>query len=103
MQSQIITLAHLEQLGVNLEGENVDALLAHLNESLEERVGLEITESLNDEQLKELVALQEDGSDEEVASWLEKNVPELQQITQDEVDILLGELAENTDGINEHQ
>jgi len=97
----IITKALLDEAGIDLVGQDVDALLAHLNQTLEERVGTEITESLDDSQLNELLAVQENGSDEEVGAWLDKNVPELQEITQDEVDILLGELAENADDINQ--
>jgi len=97
----IITKALLDEAGIDLTGQDVDALLAHLNRTLEERVGTEITESLDDTQLDELLAVQENGSDEEVGAWLEKNVPELQEITQDEIDILLGELSENADSINQ--
>ena len=97
----IITKQLLDEAGIDLTGQDVHALLAHLNQTLEERVGTEITESLDDTQLEALLAVQENGSDEEVGAWLEKNVPELQEITQDEIDILLGELSENADGINQ--
>mgnify|MGYP000897672559 CR=1 FL=1 len=97
----IITKQLLDEAGIDLTGQDVDALLAHLNQTLEERVGTEITASLDDTQLEALLAVQENGSDEEVGAWLEKNVPELQEITQDEIDILLGELSENADGINQ--
>lgn len=96
----IITKALLDEAGIDLSGKDIDTLLAHLNQTLEERVGTEITESLDDTQLNELLEVQENGSDEEVGSWLDKNVPELQEITQDEIDILLGELAESADDIN---
>jgi hypothetical protein len=97
---QFITKESLLALGINLEGKDVDSLLAHLNDTLEERVGAEITEALDDTQLKTLVDLQEKASDEEVGQWMQANVPEFEQIVQDEIDIVLGELAENTDGIN---
>ena len=96
----IITKELLDEFGVELNGQDEQAFLAHLNETLTERVGSEITESLDDAQLEELLKLQENGSDEQVGEWLNKNVPELEQITQDEIDILLGELAENTDEVN---
>jgi hypothetical protein len=99
----LITRDILNQAGINLDGKDIDALLTHLNQTLEERVGTEITASLSDEQLNELLDLQEKGDDEAVADWLQANVEELDQIAQDEIDILLGELAENSDGINEHQ
>jgi hypothetical protein len=97
---EYITKESLINLGINLEGQDVDSLLAHLNDTLEERVGSEITESLDDTQLTILVEMQEKASDEEIGEWLKQNVPEFDQIVQDEIDIVLGELAENTDGIN---
>jgi uncharacterized protein DUF5663 len=97
---QFITKDSLLTLGINLEGQDVDSLLAHLNDTLEERVGAEITESLDDTQLKTLVEMQEKASDEEIGEWLKQNVPEFQQVVQDEIDIVLGELAASTDGIN---
>ncbi|HSW91678.1 MAG TPA: DUF5663 domain-containing protein [Candidatus Saccharimonadales bacterium] len=97
---EFITKESLLNLGINLDGQDVDSLLDHLNDTLQERVGTELTESLNDEQLKTLVELQDKATDEEVGNWLEANVPEFEQIVKDEIDILLGELAENTDGIN---
>lgn len=97
---EFITKESLLALGINLDGQNVDSLLDHLNDTLQERVGTELTESLNDEQLKTLVELQDKATDEEVGNWLEANVPEFEQIVKDEIDILLGELAENSDGIN---
>jgi hypothetical protein len=97
---EFITKESLLSLGINLDGQDVDSLLDHLNDTLQERVGTELTEALNDEQLKTLVELQDKATDEEVGNWLEANVPEFEQIVKDEIDILLGELAENSDGIN---
>jgi len=96
-----ITEDSLKNLGINLEGKDVASLLTHLNETLEERVGAEITDALDDNQLKVLLDLQDKASDEEVGAWLQANVPEFEQIVKDEIDIILGELAENSDGINE--
>jgi len=98
-----ITEENLKNLGIDLEGKDVASLITHLNDTLEERVGAEITDTLNDEQLKTLVDMQENADEEEVGKWLQENVPEFEQIVQDEIDILLGELAENTDGINSVQ
>ena len=97
---QYITLDDLTKIGIAKSPEETDALLTHLNEQLEERVGTEIVESLEDEKLDEYLALEESGTDEEVGSWLLENVSELPQMVQDEIDILLGELAENAEGIN---
>lgn len=97
---EYITKDMLKNLEINLEGKDVDSLLEHLNETLEERVGAEITDALDDTQLQKLLDLQENASEEEVGEWLRANVPEFEQIIQDETDILLGELAESSDGIN---
>lgn len=96
---QIITKDLLVALGINLTEEQLDTLVEHANTTLNERIGAEITESLDDNQLKELIALEEANDDVKVAEWLSKNIPELKEIIEDERDILLGELAENTDAI----
>lgn len=96
----IITVELLESLGVKIDPTTQTQLIAHLNETLEERVGTEITESLTDDQLAELVSLQEKSDDEAVNTWLTAHVPELGDIIQDEIDILVGELNENSDQLN---
>lgn len=101
MEDYTITEDTLQKVGIDLKDQDTAALLAHLNEMLEERIGAEITDSLDDTKLQELLDLQEKGSDEETGNWLQANVPELKEIIQDETDILLGELAENSDGINQ--
>lgn len=95
-----ITKQMLTTSGITVAPEEEEALLDHLNETLEERVGLEITDSLNDQQLEALAALQEQDDPTAIQQWLADNVPELQDIIKDEIDILLGEIAENADGIN---
>ena len=97
---QHITKDTLESVGIAVKPEDEAALLEHLNTTLQERVGLEIIDSLNDEQLAALADIQENGDPQTVQQWLIDNVPELDEIKKDEIDILLGELAENTDGIN---
>lgn len=97
---QFITAATLKQVGISLQADEEAALLEHLNTTLQERVGLEITDSLTDEQLATLADLQEGGDPQTIQQWLVDNVPELNDIVKDEIDILLGEIAENTDGIN---
>lgn len=95
-----ITKALLDSAGISVKPEDEATLLDHLNTTLQERVGLEITDSLDDEQLEALATLQENGGAEAVQQWLTDNVPELGDIVKDEIDILLGEIAENADGIN---
>lgn len=101
MSTQYITKETVLGLGIDLGDQDIDALLTHLNETLEERIGTEITDSLDDNQLQELLKIQESANDEEIGKWLETNVPDMKQIVQDEIDILLGEIAENSGAINE--
>lgn len=101
MKQSLITAETLDEFDINLADQDVKSLLNHLNTTLEERIGSEITTALNDTQLAELAELQETATDEVIASWLEHAVPELQQITQDEIDILLGELADSSRTINQ--
>lgn len=101
MKHQFITQSTLEALGIDFTNQDVDALLSQLNNTLQERVGHEITESLDGEQLKTLLEIQETASEDELSAWLERNVPGLQQIVQDEIDILLGELVDDNDTAEE--
>ena len=96
----LITRQSLEDFGIDLSDKDVDSLLAHLNDTLEERIGAEITEYLSDKQLEELVELQETKSEDEIAVWINDNIENLADIAQDEANILLGELAENSDNIS---
>ena len=96
-----ITKDALLALGINLGDQDIDSLIAHLNETVEERIGTEITEELDDAQLEELVKLQETASEEEIGQWIATHVPEYEQIVQDNIDIVIGELAESADGINQ--
>jgi hypothetical protein len=97
MNHQFITQATLEALDVDLTGEDVEALLDHLNETLQERISAVITESLNDDQLKTLLTMQESASDEALGTWLEENVADMQQVVQTETDILMAEILEEDD------
>jgi len=97
---QYITKETLDEFGINLNGQDEASLLEHLNDTLQERIGTEITAMLSDTKLKELVELQETASDEQMGTWLSENVPELQQIAEDEIAIIMGELSESTEAIN---
>ncbi len=97
---QYITEETIQAFGITLAAQDKDSLLEHLNETLQERVGTEIAAMLDDTKLQELLDLQESASADQVGTWLTQNVPELQQIVEDEIDILMGELADNTDSIN---
>jgi hypothetical protein len=95
-----VTKQSLLALGINLGDQDIDSLLLHLNDLIEERIGAEITESLTDEQLAELVSLQEESDEEKIGEWIAAHVPDYAAIVQDNIDITVGELAENADGVN---
>lgn len=95
-----ITKDYLKQLGIALDDSTADALISHLNDTVNERIGAEITEALNDEQLKELVVMQDTASDDELGAWVAKHVPDYEDIVQDNIDIAVGELAQSSDAIN---
>jgi len=99
IEDQIITPTLLAAAGVNVPEDEIVDLILEANDELDERIGEQITESLDDKQLKELVDLEENGTDEQVAAWLDKNVADLQQIIEDERDILIGEIAEDAKNI----
>lgn len=98
---QYITKELLDDFGITLGDQDETSLLEHLNETLQERIGTEVAAMLDDERLQELLDLQETADDATVGDWLAKNVPELPQIAQDEINILLGEVADNASTINE--
>lgn len=98
---QYITKQDLIALGIAINNVDSDALIDHLNEQLVERIGVEIAEQLEDGKLVEYIKFQETASDEAIERWLQDNIPDFQVIFQDEIDILLGELAENADNLNQ--
>lgn len=97
--NQLITEDTLVAMGIQLSEEEMKTLVQHANETLNERVGADVIESLDDEKLEEYLALQQGGDVDKASSWLTENVPELKEIVENERDILLGELAENAESI----
>lgn len=100
MDQQYITKETLQDFGISLADQDERTLLEHLNETLQERVGTEVATVLSDDKLKELVELQETAPEEQLGNWLMRNVPELQQIVEDEIGIIMGEINEHVDTIN---
>lgn len=88
----------LEDIGVQLDDATYAALSAHFEQTLEERVVQEVIQELTPEQAATLAEFGE-HEDEQMYAWLVTAVPSLPQIVSDEIDILLGEIAENADSI----
>ena len=95
----LLTRTILKDLGIHLADQDYQSLAKHFEETLDERVIEEIVSGLSPEQAQQLVTLRQSG-DQEVLAWLQQTVPELSEIVADEVDILLGELAENSEAIS---
>jgi ABC-type proline/glycine betaine transport system substrate-binding protein len=90
----------LKSLGLTLSDDAKPAFIEHLLETLEERVGVAVTELLDDDELEELVTLT-DGDDEATTeAWIKQHVPDYEDVVKDEFDILMGEIAEQADEIN---
>lgn len=96
----IVTKAQLNSIGINLPEDQMQALIQHVEDTINSQIGEEIVESLDDEQLKELVQMQDnDVPAEEIDTWIRERVPEYDEIIEDNVAIVLGELADNSDAI----
>jgi hypothetical protein len=93
----VITKQLIDDLGVIMSDQNLEVLSEHFETTLDNRVVDEIAQELNVDQLKQLNAIREQGTDEELGEWLKRNVPDLKEIIDDETAILLGELADGAD------
>ena len=95
----MITKVQLNSVGINLPDDQAQALIQHVEETVNERISEEIVDSLDDAQLAELVALQDDVPAEQLEAWIRERVPEYDEIVEDNVTIVLGELVENSEAI----
>ena len=100
IQATIVTKAQLNSIGISLPDDQMQALIQHVEETINERISEEVVESLTDEQLAELVKMQDSNvSAEEIDAWIRERIPEYDEIIEDNVTIVLGELVENSDAI----
>jgi hypothetical protein len=95
----ILTPDIVRNLGIELAEADMQSLAEHFEATLDERVINEIVLGLTPEQAQQLAELQQAG-DDTILEWLQANVPDLADIVSDEIDILLGELAENTEALD---
>lgn len=84
----------LQDIGIHLDNATYDSLAAHFEETLYQRVIEEVVVEMTPEKAEELTALK-DSDESAVQQWLVANVPDLEEIVSDEIDILLGEIAES--------
>jgi len=93
-----ITEKELKDIGINLTGDELTSLLDHLNGELNDRVGESILRELSDEQIDEYNKISETADEKVIEDWMVKRIPDFQQIVQDEISIVLSEIAEKTTG-----
>ena len=96
--TELLSKDLLESLGIVLDDATYQLLSGHYEQVLNKRVMQEVINFLEDSKVTELGNVMQ-YSDETVQGWLVANVPELEQIIEDEIAILLSEIAEHTDEI----
>lgn len=96
----LLTREFLQDIGITLTELDYKMLAEHFDTTLYDRIINELVEELTPEQASELTHLQA-ADDETLRQWLVTNVPDLPEIVSDEIDILLGEIAEHSEAIGE--
>lgn len=95
-----ITKEQLNSIGIDLPDDEMAALIEHTESAINERIGEEIIDSLDDDQLKEFVGMQDRNTPaEQIEQWIIERVDDYQEIIEDNVAIVLGELAESVESI----
>lgn len=94
-----ITASLLANIGIHLTSSELELFNEQYEAELDKRIVDEIIDELAPDQINELIALKNAPSGE-LQAWLVKNVPDLEEIVEEEVAILLGEIAEHSDSIN---
>lgn len=84
-------------LGIDLPKNQQTAFTEHAQETLNERVGLALIDTLNDDQAAHLIQLSRLNNPKAFTAWVRDNVPNYQQIISDQVDILMEEIADSAD------
>ena len=88
----------LQSIDIELDDASYAAFTEHFDTTLSNRIIEEVVDSLDETQAAEFIKLKSADSNQ-LWQWLQVNVPDLNEIIQDEIDILLGDLAENSDKI----
>lgn len=94
----VLTKEFLESIGISLDDDTYLSFTTYFDETLSTRIIDEIIDELDENQLSEFEKLK-DSNDDQLWQWVNSNIPNLSKIIQDEVDILLGDVAENSDNI----
>ena len=93
----VITRQLLADIGISLDDAAYVQFTEQYEAELDNRIVNEIVDELDTEQLRELTRFKDSGDDAELQRWLVENVPDLDKIVEEEMAILLGEIAENSE------
>ena len=93
----VITKQLLADIGISLDDSAYAQFTKQYEAELDSRIVNEIVDELDTEQLRELTRFKDSGDDAGLQRWLVENVPDLDKIVEEEMAILLGEIAENSD------
>ena len=96
--NELFSKDFLTSIGVHLDDRTRVALVEHSEQTLNARIIDAIVELLDERQLEELQSLRSTSQDETLI-WLQRNVPELQAVIEDEINILLGDIAESSEAL----
>lgn len=97
MNVQFITQQTLIDADIDLTGEDVTALLAYLNDELQDKVGTKITDALSPEQQETMADMEETATDTQFTDWMQHNVPDMNSIVETEIANLLADIVETDD------
>lgn len=83
----------LQELGLGtLAPEDKRAMLGHIYETLEMRVGMTLAQQMTNEQLDEFEAFIDSNDEAGALKWLETNFPNYKQVVADELEKLKSEI-----------
>lgn len=83
----------LEELGLGaLPEQDKSAMLNHIYETLEMRVGMKLAEQMTNEQLDEFEGFIDRNDEPGALKWLETNFPNYKQVVADELEKLKAEV-----------
>jgi hypothetical protein len=100
MQDQTVSL--IDELGLqSLPGDVKNKLIATWAQTLQDRVVLEVMETLTEEEKGQFNQMAESASDDEINKFLREHVPDLDVIIQDQFEILRREVLEQNNSIRE--
>ncbi|USN96364.1 MAG: hypothetical protein H6797_04795 [Candidatus Nomurabacteria bacterium] len=98
-----ITTDDIRNLGVTLNDEELEKLVAELNDKVDGMIGNEIITSLTPEDVDTLAEMQEKATDEEIGEWISEHIPDYEEIIEDNRNIVLGDFVDTSDLIDKDE